>query len=215
MVHPVDRAHTSGMTRGRSSPLASVVASVGLAVLSCAIAAAPASASCAAAPQDFLPHAANVLRASVIDSRPGFVHVEVTEIWRGAATRPRIWVQTGEDRPVWPLSLIQPVTVSSTDASLTVGTEYVIAADRRFRTNSCQIMDATNAVQLGLRPTAPIQPAANGHDGADLPLNRAVPTIAAVALLAASAIVIKIRRRPHPIHNTGSTSSSVDPDNLA
>lgn len=158
------------MTRGLTLRLAAATAAAGVALLTTGLTAGPAAASCAAGDvHSYYFQAPHLLRGKVIDSRPGFAQLKVEEIWKGPATEPTIWVQTGEKPASWPFNLIQPQSASSGDITLIVGAHYVLAADDGYRTDNCVVIGADEADRVGLRPTNVIQPLATGQAGAPLP----------------------------------------------
>lgn len=51
-----------------------------------------------------------------------------------------VWVRSGQEQPLWPLSLLSGVS-SSTDADFTVGGQYVVGATDTFVTNLCRYQE--------------------------------------------------------------------------
>jgi hypothetical protein len=164
-----------------------------------AASAGPAAASCAAPVADVLADQPRVLLGRVVAERPGFAQLDVEEVWRGPATGPLVWLQTGTDPPGWPASLLDQGAGSSVDADLTTGRRYVVGLFEDFRTNSCLVAGADVPATVDrLRPSATRPPVAGGTDGADPPLDPRVSTgltvVAAGTLLAGG--VWLLRRRP-------------------
>src|SRR5262245_50596708 len=171
-----------------------VAGAAGMGVLAGWVSAGPGAASCAGPPQDDLFQASTVLQGTVIDTRPGFARVQVEEIWEGAATQPRIWVQTGEKPPAWPFSLIEG-TGSSADITLIVGAHYVMATDNGYRTNGCSVVGADEAQRLGLRPSPVTHPATTGQAGATLTAGPgAFLTKAAILAVVVALVLLAIRQ---------------------
>lgn len=181
--------------RGILMRVATLAVAAGIALLAGWVSAGPAAASCAGPPQDYLFQASTVLQGTVIDTRPGFARVQVEEIWKGAATQPRIWVQTGLKPPAWPFNLIEGQTASSADITLIVGAHYVMATDNGYRTDDCSVLGANEAQRLGLRPSTVIHPATTGEAGAGLPAGPgAFLTKAGILAVVGVLVVLAIRQ---------------------
>jgi hypothetical protein len=195
----LDTRHVKGP--GILTQVTTLAAAAGIALLAGWVSAGPAAASCVSAPQDYVFQAPTVLQGAVIDSRPGFARVQVEEIWKGPATQPRIWVQTGQKPWSWPFNLIEGQAASSADITLIVGAHYVMATDDGYRTGNCDVLGANEAQRLGLRPGTVTQPAATGKPGASLPAGPGAFLAKAGILAAVVALILAGRRQIRRVTN--------------
>jgi len=115
----------------RSSRL--LFAALVLTTLSGVTSQAPASASCAELPAEALLAQPVVFLGTAAQERQGYERFAVEESWRGPRLATNVWVQTGQDQPPWPMSMLAGVG-SSGDATFSTGRRYVIAASADFRT---------------------------------------------------------------------------------
>lgn len=147
----------------------------------------PAHASCAAEAEDAIADQEIVFVAVAIEQTDRHARVEVVEIWRGPDLAPTVWLQTtAAELPPWPQRLTQQAA-TSVDASLIPGTRYLIGTvDGSFRTNTCLVTEASDALVERLKPQITRQPDDAGATG-DGPgtLEGTSGLVVAIVLLAA------------------------------
>ena len=121
----------------------------------------PAAASCA---EGAGPRGQPVVFVGAAEGeRRGYTRFAVQEVWAGPDLAPEVWVQSGQEQPPWPLSLLSAVS-SSADAEFVEGERYVVGASRSFDTGACSVAEATDDQRAGART-----PVADGAVGADPP----------------------------------------------
>lgn len=126
------------------------------------------------------------------EERRGFTRFAVEEVWAGPDLAGEVWVQSGQEQPPWPLSLLGEVS-SSTDAEFRKGETYVVGASESFVTNACIARPLAEPLAAGpaepahpadpgdpadpaaepavdVAPPEPRLPTAGGSEGADPPL---------------------------------------------
>jgi hypothetical protein len=174
-----------------------VVASLMLASVAVGIPMAPpARASCAG---DSGPEGSPIIFVgSAQEERRGYTRFSVAEIRSGPDLAPKVWVQSGQEQPPWPLHLIVGAVSASGDVQFQIGSPYVVGATQHFRTDSCSVEPAGPASDAS-RPDQVRSPVPDGRNGADPPLG-ALGTglrVAALASLVGGALVLYRSRSRH------------------
>lgn len=162
---------------------------------------APAYASCA---EDSGPAGSPVIFVgSVEDQRRGFTQFSVGEVLTGPDLAPHVWVQSGQEQPPWPASLLLGVG-SSGDAELLPGQRYVVGASADFHTNACSVSEfssSSDSAAVGDRPAPARAPVPSGSAGADPPLGPVGQGLWIAGFLAvlgsATALLRRHRHRQH------------------
>lgn len=173
-----------------------------LALAAAGVAAAPSYASCA---EDSGPAGSPVIFVgSVEQQRGGFTQLSVSQVLTGPDLAPEVWVQSGQEQPPWPASLLLAVG-SSGDAELLPGHRYVVGASDSFRTDVCSVSESSSAsdpAALGDRPATARAPVPNGAEGADPPLGPVGQGLLTAGFLAVlgSAVVLLRRHRARRHH---------------
>nr|MBA2529464.1 hypothetical protein [Euzebyales bacterium] len=135
-------------------------------------AAAPAGASCAGEPLDFLADADAAFVGTVHDlsQRGSVATVTVDSVWKGPGLAPTVAIRVGTEQPPWPFSLLMGAG-SSVDAQLRVGRRYLflpigepLAASGELRANSC-LIEPFGARVARAAPAETRPPSADGIAG--------------------------------------------------
>jgi hypothetical protein len=107
---------------------------------------------------------------TVEEQRRGFTRFSVTEVWAGPDLSPDVWVQSGQEQPAWPFSLLLGVG-SSGDADFRLGDRYIVGASNGFRTGACSVAKLrSDGMRSHDRPRHVRTPVADGATGADPPI---------------------------------------------
>jgi hypothetical protein len=169
----------------------------GIALAMTAVGVPPAYASCA---QDSGPAGSSVIFVgSVEQQRRGFTLFSVSQVWAGPDLAPKVWIQTGQEQPPWPVSIVQ-VVGSSGDAELLSGHRYVVGASRGYRTGACSVSEFTSATgptRTENGSMAVRDPVPDGAQGADPPLGpigQGLWTAGFLAALGGAAVLIRRHR---------------------
>ncbi len=167
------------MMRRTSLAVVGVCLSIGVAI----VPSGQAVASCAGEFTDVAADADSLFIGTVLETRDGFARFQVDEVWRGPDLASKLWVQTGQKQPPWPISLFEG-GASSTDADLAVGRRYVVGTYGDFVTNSCLVAEMGNAADFGdLKPATVREPVATAPQGADPPVDGRLLMGGALAVL--------------------------------
>ena len=129
------------------------------------------------------------------ENRRGYTRFAVSEVLAGPALAPDLWVQSGQEQPRWPLSLISGVS-SSVDADFTVGDQYVVGTGDEFVTSACEseaLRGGQQLQQLRRPNSGPVRP--GGLEGADPPVDALRITLAVVTGIAGLLALWIARRR--------------------
>ena len=165
---------------------------VAVAVSGVLLPAQPAEASCA---QGAGPDGAPVVFVGVAESeRRGYTRFHVEKVWDGPDLAPEVWVRSGQEQPMWPLSLFYGVG-SSVDADFVSGERYVVGASGSFATDACSVTEAN----ARLRRAGAREPIADGAVGADPPIGPVGQSlwVAGVLAFAGAGVALLRRRRRH------------------
>jgi hypothetical protein len=126
----------------------------------------------------------------------------VDEVWSGPDLAPEVAVRTGPEQPPWPISLVQQ-KVTSVDADLLLGEQYLVATYGDFATDVCSSLVA-DAEVLGDAPPDARAPAPDGLPGhRPGPFDTALGATVLAALLGMAALVWWGRRRDRDVPAVG------------
>lgn len=150
--------------------------------------AGPAAASCA---DDLGPSGSPVIFVGDADQqRAEYSRFQVVEVWAGPELAPEVWVLSGQERPPWPLSLLE-AGGSSSDAEFVDGHHYLVGASDGFGTGACTVREATaDTHRRGAR-----EPVEGGATGADPPMAPALRTVGVVGVVVGLIGAVRLWRR--------------------
>lgn len=97
--------------------------------------------------------------------RSNRARLSVSEVWTGPDLEPVVLVRTGPEQLPWPMSQVF-TRMSSVDAELNLGQQYLVATHGDFATDLCSSMVA-DAEVLAAAPTdarPPVDGASSGHE---------------------------------------------------
>ena len=151
----------------------------------------PAPAAVASCADDSGPDGSPVIFVGTAESeRRGYTRFRVDEVWAGPDLAAEVWVLSGQEQPLWPLSLVSGVS-SSIDTEFEDGERYVVGATTSFRTGACSV----SGVEGTTKPDDPRSPVADGATGADPPIGALGQTLWVGGVLGLIAAADVLRRR--------------------